>query len=231
MLRAIIFDFNGIILDDEPLHYESMRNVAASLGISLSREDYWNRYLPFDDKGCLDAICKDHSLQLSESQRAKALGDKSEFYHRMLQDRYPLFPGVADFVRAAASKYPLAIASGAKRDDIERTLRASGLGQCFRVIVGAEDFTLGKPHPESFLLALDHLNARLNGQPRSIEPHECMVVEDSTEGVKGARAAGMVCLAVSNTYPQERLAAASLVVSTLTGLDLATLERLCEEAS
>ena len=93
MLRAIIFDFNGIILDDEPLHYESMRNVAASLGISLSREDYWNRYLPFDDKGCLDAICKDHSLQLSESQRAKALGDKSEFYHRMLQDRYPLFPG------------------------------------------------------------------------------------------------------------------------------------------
>ncbi len=215
MLRAIIFDFNGIIIDDEPLHYRSMRDIVAPLGIEISMEEYWNRYLPFDDEACLDAICRDHSIHLDEPRRQEMLRAKNKLYHQMLQDQYPLFPGVPDLVDAASQKYPLAIASGARREDIERTLAATGLSRCFSVVVGAEDFELGKPHPESFLLALARLNEVPDRSPAPILPHECLVIEDSIAGVKGARTAGMLCLAVSNTYSRERLQAANQVVSSL----------------
>src|SRR5213593_107596 len=158
MLRAIIFDFNGIIIDDEPLHYQSMRDIVAPLGIEISMEEYWNRYLPFDDEACLDAICRDYSRRLDGPRRQEMLRNKNKLYHQMLQNQYPLFPGVSGLVDAASQKYPLAIASGARREDIERTLAATGLLRFFSVVVGAEDFELGKPHPESFLLALKRLN-------------------------------------------------------------------------
>ncbi len=229
MLRTIIFDFNGIILDDEPLHYRSMRDIVAPLGINISMEEYWNKYLPFDDEACLDVICRDYSIRLGPSERQQLLKNKNELYHQMLHDHYPLFPGAANLIHAAARKYPLAIASGARRDDIRRTLGATRLSACFTVVVAAEDFVLGKPHPESFLLALECLNAELNGQPSTIQPRECLVVEDSVGGVRGARAAGMPCLAVTNTYPREHLQAANRVVSSLEEVDVPILERLVEE--
>lgn len=226
MLRAVIFDFNGIILDDEPLHFKSMQEVAASLGAPFTQEEYYNRYLPFDDEACLTAICTDYSLQLTELQRREALQRKSELYHRLLEGRYPLFPGAAPFIRSASRRFPLAIASGARREDIRRTLLAAELADCFRVVVGAEDFTRGKPHPESFLMALERLNGELDGEARPVEPEECLVIEDSVGGVRGARAAGMTCLAVSNTYPRERLLEADLIVSSLGDVELGQLERL-----
>ena len=229
MLRAIIFDFNGIILNDEPLHFSSMRDVVATFGITLSAEDYWNRYLPFNDEHCLKAVCQDRGLELTSLQRDQALKEKSRLYHERLQNRYPLFPGAADFVRAASQQYPLAIASGAQKADIEETLRVTNLQDCFRCVVAAEDFKLGKPHPESFLTTLERLNIHLDGLVSPIQPRECLVIEDAVAGVQGARAAGMVCLAVSNSYPRERLSQADRVVPSLEALDLASLQILFED--
>ena len=226
MLRAIIFDFNGIILNDEPLHFSSMRDVVATLGITLSTEDYWNRYLPFNDEHCLQAVCRDNGVELTTVQRDHALNEKSRLYHERLQNPYPLFPGAADFVRAASLRYPLAIASGARKTDIEATLRATNLRNYFRCVVSAEDFILGKPHPESFLTALERLNKELDGHSSPIQPDECLVIEDAEAGVRGARAAGMVCLAVSNSYSSERLSHADRVVASLEDLDLASLVTL-----
>jgi HAD superfamily hydrolase (TIGR01509 family) len=231
MLRAIVFDFNGVILNDEPLHFRSWRDTVASLGIVLSEEEYWSKYLPLDDESCLNAVCADHSISLSAKQRRLALARKAELYRGLLQGRYPLFPGVAQFVRRAAERYPLALASGARRDEIERTLDATGLRCCFTVIVGAEDFVRGKPHPESFLLALSRLNARLNGAFAPVTPAECLVIEDSVAGVQGARAAGMMCLAVTNSHPGERLSAANLIVSSLEEVSVESLQGLLEETS
>jgi len=228
MLEAIIFDFNGIIIDDEPLHYQSMRDIVAPLGIDISIEEYWNKYLPFDDEACLDAICGDYSIRLEARDRQQMLKNKNELYRKMLQNHYPLFPGAARLIRTASRKYPLAIASGARREDIARTLAATGLSEFFSVVVGAEDFRMGKPHPESFLLALARLNEELNGRPSPVQPGECLVIEDSVGGVDGARAAGMPCLAVSNSYPRERLRAANCVVSSLREVDLPMLEILVE---
>ena len=226
MLRTIIFDFNGIIVDDEPLHFRSMRDAVAPLGVSISMEEYWTRYLPLDNKDCLSAICKDYGLELSEPERARVLQEISHLYHLMLEDTCPLFAGAAKLIQSAATRYPLAIASGALRADIEHILRTSKLESSFKVVVGAEDFILGKPHPESYLLALERLNQTLNGHGPAIEPRQALVIEDSIAGVRGARAANMICLAVSNSYPADRLFDAHRVVGSLEEVDLAELENL-----
>ncbi len=229
MLRAIIFDFNGVILNDEPLHFRAMRETVAALGITLGEREYWDKYLPLDDARCLGAICADHSVGLTAEQTESALARKAGLYRQLLDGGYPLFPGVASFVRAAANRYPLALASGARRDEIEEALEATGLHSCFSVIVGAEDFSRGKPHPESFLFALSRLNASQNGLLTPVNPAECLVIEDSVGGVRGARAAGMKCLAVTNSQPREKLGAANLVVSSLSEVSVDELQRLLEE--
>jgi len=229
MLRAIIFDFNGVILNDEPLHFSSMRETVAGLGIMLGEQEYWDKYLPLDDVRCLEAICADHSVSLTAEQAESALSRKAGLYRQLLSGRYPLFPGAASFVRSAAARYPLALASGARRDEIAETLEATGLGSCFSAIVGAEDFSRGKPHPESFLLALSRLNARLNGRLAPVLPGECLVIEDSVGGVQGARAAGMMCLAITNSHPREKLGSANLVVSSLSEVSVNDLQRMLEE--
>jgi beta-phosphoglucomutase len=229
MIKAIIFDFNGVILDDEPLHFQSMRDAVAEVGIRITREEYWEKYLPLDDMRCLEAISLHHQAQLAIEMRAAILKRKSVFYHNLLSDKFPLFPGAVEIVRSTSQKYPLALASGARRDEIEATLRAANLLDCFRVIVAAEDFTLGKPHPESFLLALRRLNAALDGTMPKIFPGECLVIEDSVGGIEGARAAGMMCLAVANSYPHAELQHANRVVSSLEEVCLDSLQKLTEE--
>jgi len=226
MLKAIIFDFNGVILNDEPLHFAAMRDAVADIGIRLTQEAYWDKYLPFDDAQCLESICRDHSIRLNAEERENALARKARNYRLLIQEGFPVLPGAAQFIQAAAERYPLALASGARRDEIESALETTGLKRYFVVIVAAEDFVHGKPHPESFLLALERLNAFLNAPP--ILPVECLVIEDSVGGVAGARAAGMACMAVTNSYPSEALKAANKVVDSLDPAQLDTLHTICE---
>ena len=229
MLKAIILDFNGVILDDEPLHFTAMRDAVADFGILLTRDAYWTKYLPFDDTQCLEAICRDHSYRLSAEKRESALMRKAAFYRQLLKDGFPLFPGAGQFISHAAQHYPLALASGARRDEIEMALDATGLRRHFSVIVAAEDFFQGKPHPDSFLLALQRLNEILGPPP--IQPQECLVIEDSVGGIQGARAAGMICLAVSNSYSREALQTANRVITSLEEVRLDSLRTLFEETA
>ena len=226
MLRAIIFDFNGVILNDEPLHYRAMREAVSSLGIVLSEKEYLEDLLPLDDWRCLSAICEKHRRVLTDSERDRVLTLKSEGYARLLEGSCPVFPGAPEFIAAAAARYPLAIATGARRQEVDHNLRATGLLRFFTVVVAAEDFSRGKPHPESFLLALERLNACADGRVQAVKPAECLVIEDSIGGVEGARGAGMACLAVANTYPRERLSGANRVVGSLSEVDIDSLPDL-----
>lgn len=231
MLKAIIFDFNGVILNDEPLHFQSMYDTVDSIGIRITRDEYWRLYLPLDDATCLDRICESRSYHLDKRERERLLGLKYARYRKLLEDQYPLFPGAADFIRESAARYPVAIASGARRNEIEDTLRATGLLQFFMEIAAAEDFKIGKPHPESYLFALEKLNRAFDGRNGQVRPSECLVIEDTVDGVKGARAAGMSCLAVANTYPRENLTAANRVVSSLLEVKVEELEGLWQESA
>ncbi len=230
MLRAIIFDFNGIVLNDEPFHFLSMRDAVAPLGIRITQDEYYSRYLPMDDSNCLDAICRDHSVQITPGQRTRILERKPQIYRALLKDGFPFAPGIEDFIRTAAARYPIALASGARRDEIESALSAKGVLACFRVILGAEDFAVGKPAPASYLETLDRLNKTLDGQ-RPVLPGECLVIEDSVGGVEGVRGAGMVCLAVAGTYTRDRLSGANRVVNSLQDVTFDSLEELCEAPS
>ncbi len=228
MLNAIIFDFNGIILNDEPLHFRAMQEAVARLGVEVTEREYWDRYLPLDDWSCLASICRDHSRPLTKEEQEAALSHKLRAYQRLLQGNYPLFPGVAQFIARAAAVYPLAVATGARREEVTATLAATGLDRCFTVVVSAQDFSKGKPHPESFLLALQRLNERLDGGAGPITPAECLVIEDSVHGIRGALSAGMACLAVTNTYSRDKLVAADRVVGSLAEVEIGSLPGLFE---
>lgn len=131
------------------------------------------------------------------------------------------FPGVADFIRRAADKYPLVIASGALRHEIEMVLDFGGVKDCFLAIVSAEDVARGKPDPESFLKAHSIINTHAGG---AVSTQECLVIEDSLHGVQAALLAGMPVLAVTNSYPEDQLSNASFVVASLDGLSLDDLQ-------
>jgi beta-phosphoglucomutase len=225
MLRAVIFDFNGIIVDDEPIHFELFQRVFGEEGIVLTEEAYYARYLGFDDRGAFSFGHREHNRSLSHDKLAELIERKALYYQEAIRNHVAIFPGVKSLVADLAQTLPLAVASGALRYEIETILTTAGLIHHFKAIVSAEDVERGKPEPDIFLKALAELNAQ-NGN--AIQASECVVIEDSKEGVKGACRAGMNCLAVTNSHPAELLADANAVVKTLEAVTLDFLKNLCQ---
>lgn len=225
MLRAVIFDFNGIIVDDEPIHFELFRKVLGEEGIVLTEDAYYERYLGFDDRGAFMAGFRDSDRSLTDQKLAELIDRKAVYYQQAIRDHVVIFPGVKTLVYKLAPSVPLAVASGALRHEIATILTTAGLVNYFQAIVSAEDVRQGKPEPEIFLKVLAKLNA---GVSRQIEPADCVVIEDSKEGIRGARRAGMKCLAVTNSHPAELLTDANAVVKTLETVTLNFVESLCQ---
>jgi beta-phosphoglucomutase len=226
MLRALIFDFNGIIVDDEPIHFQLFQKVLGEEGIVLTEEAYYARYLGFDDRGAFSASYRDNNRELGDGKLAALIERKSVYYQEAIRNQVTIFPGVKNLVESVAREFPLGVASGALRQEIETILGTAGLRHHFRVIVSAEDVAQGKPEPEIFLKTLARLNA-LTGRGTLIQPAECIVIEDSKEGIKGARRAGMQCLAVTNSHTAELLSEADAVVKSLEDVNVSFLRGLC----
>lgn len=219
MLKAVIFDFNGVIVDDEPLHLELFRRVLGEEGITLTDEDYHAKYLGYDDRGCFTAALTDAGraeLAADAAFIAELIKRKADYYYEAIEDRFLLFPGAVELVKKLAAKYPMAIASGALGGEIEVVLRRGGIRDCFKEIVASENVAVCKPDPEGYNKALAALNVLGNSQ---VQPSECLVIEDSVAGVEAAKRAGMWCLAVTNSYKAEDLAKADWIVSTLVDCD------------
>jgi HAD superfamily hydrolase (TIGR01509 family) len=226
MLRAVIFDFNGIIVDDEPIHFKLFQRVLGEEGIVLTEEDYYASYLGFDDRGAFMAGFRENSRPLSAAKLQELIERKAVYYQEAIRNHVTVFPGVKNLVADLAQTLPLAVASGALRHEIETILKTLGLLDHFRAIVAAEDVTQGKPEPEIYLKALEALNAR-GGNGKPIEAADCVVIEDSKEGIRGARRAGMKCLAVTNSHPAELLSDADAVVKNLEDVKLNFLQNIC----
>jgi HAD superfamily hydrolase (TIGR01509 family) len=226
MLRAVIFDFNGIIVDDEPIHFKLFQRVLGEEGIALTEEDYYARYLGFDDRGAFMAGFRENNRPLSAEKLHELIERKALYYQEAIRNHVTVFPGVKNLVVDLARTLPLAVASGALRNEIETILKTVGLLDRFRAIIAAEDVTQGKPEPEIYLKALAALNAR-GGKGKRIEAADCLVIEDSKEGIKGAHRAGMKCLAVTNSHPTELLSNADAVVKSLEEVKLSFLQSLC----
>jgi HAD superfamily hydrolase (TIGR01509 family) len=220
-LRAIIFDFDGVIADTEPLHFAGFRQVLHEQGITLTESDYYARYLGYDDKGCFAAALSTHQRPAPRTVIDELVARKSKVYLESIQHHLVIFPGVREFVHAVAARYPLAIASGALRHEIELILECAGIRKEFQHITSSEDVTRGKPDPQGFLHALAALNQNQPGSP--ITTTDCLVIEDSIPGIRGARAAGMKVLAVANTHTVQDLCEADAIVHCLEEVRLGEL--------
>lgn len=218
MISAIIFDFNGVLVDDEAVHFELFRDVLAEEGIALSEREYQAEYLGYDDRGSFEAALA-RAGQSSTKDRVDALiARKAGRYAVLAENGLRFFPGAARAVAALADRWPLAICSGALRREIEFALARLGVGDRIQTIISTEDTRRCKPDPEGYLLALDALRSMIGG---TLEAADCLVVEDSLAGVRSAKAAGMRALAVAHTYPADRLrdAGADAVLECLDALD------------
>lgn len=214
LVCAMIFDFDGVIADTEPLHYATLRDTVAPEGIGISEKNYWETYVVFDDRNAIKAAYASIGRQLDDAKLDSLMARKAERFDAEVRRGVRLFPGVAETIRAFADRMPLAIASGALSAEIRAILASHRLDDAFTAIVAADDVEHGKPHPETFLRACDRLRDVL---PSLSEP-ECLVIEDTVNGVNGAIAAGMSTLAVTNTTTSERLRHADAVVASLEGL-------------
>jgi len=212
MNHAVIFDFNGVLLDDERIHLALFNEALAPLGYGLSEAEYFDRYVGFDDADCFRHAVVDRGGEIADDEVGRLIDEKAARYlARMAQDP-PLFPAAAAVVRGLARHHRLAICSGALRQEVEGVLAAAALTDCFAVLVAAEDVARGKPDPEGYVAALAALN---RGGDTPLAAADCLVIEDTVAGIAAAKGAGMSCLAVAHTYPTERLGEADRVVATL----------------
>lgn len=233
MLRAILFDFNGVLVDDEPIHLEIFQQVLAEEGISLAAEDYQARYLGFDDRACFAAVLAAAGEPATVPRLMRLIARKASYYQeRIRRSGYPFFPGAVELVTALSDgRRMLGVVSGALREEVEGALRQAGLLGRFKVLVTAEDVEESKPDPQGYLRALEALNSQPPLPERLLHPHEVLAVEDSPAGLAAAAAVGLATLAIAHSYPAARLGEADVVVESLRDLTPERLERLYAEVS
>jgi beta-phosphoglucomutase len=219
-LQAIIFDFDGVIANSEPLHLRAFQQALGDTGIVLTSAEYFGRYLGYDDVGVFEAVSRERDLGWSREQVTELVALKGDKLQQMLAAGEVLFPGAADFVRQSAAVVPIAIASGALRHEIDEIVGAAGLASLFGAIVASGDTPQSKPSPAPYQLAFDRLS---RVAPAALDPNRCIAIEDSRWGLESARGAGLRCVGVTNSYPADELSGAELVVS---GLDALTIEML-----
>ena len=223
-LQAVIFDFDGVIADSEPLHLRAFQKTLREDGIDLDTREYYSRYLGYDDVGLIQALARDRGIPITEGAIASLLARKASMLQDSLQHDQVLFPGAAEFIRATAAEVPVAIASGALKHEIIHVLEGAGLVGVFPVIVASGDTPQSKPSPAPYLFAFEELR-RTSG--RDLEGRRCVAIEDSRWGLESARGAGLRCVGVTTSYRAEELPGAELVVGGLADLTVSALDGLC----
>ena len=224
-LHAIIFDFDGVIADSERLHFRAYQAVLAEDGLTFTQQEYLASYLGYDDVGMFRQFAKDRGIAMDGARLEALIARKGARFEALAAAGGMLFPGAAEFIRAAAAAVPIAIASGALSHEIHDVLDKAGLRALFPVIVGADHTERSKPSPDPYLHAFDRLAA---ASGRELDVRRSVAIEDSRWGLDSARGAGLRTVAVTNTYPAAELAgAADLIVSGLDGITLDLLDTLC----
>ncbi len=206
-VRAIVFDFDGVLADSEPLHLRSYQDILEPHGVKLDQKTYCDRYLGFDDEGAFRQIAADYGLLLGDEEIELLMLEKSRRFEALVSGADVLYPGAAACARTLAATWPIGVASGALRHEIELMLRGAGLLGAFKFIVAAGETDRTKPAPDPYLRA-----AELHGVP----PGACVAIEDSRWGLQSARTAGMRTIAITHTYPRDTLLVdADVVVDSL----------------
>lgn len=217
-VRGIVFDFDGVLADSEPIHFRVYQELLAPSGVTLTNDAYCSRYLGFDDEGAFRQMAADFSLLLGDEEIEMLIVAKARRFEEIVSGTNVLYPTAVPCVERLGARWPLGIASGALRADIDLMLKGAGIADRFRFIVSAGDTDQTKPAPDPYLKA-----AELHGLP----PSACVAIEDSRWGLQSARDAGMRTIAVTHTYARHELQA-DCVVDSLDEITVSLLESLSD---
>jgi beta-phosphoglucomutase len=223
-LRAAVFDFDGVIVDSEPLHFRSLREALLSEQIEISHEEYLDHLLAHDDRSAIRLAFERRGEPPDAERLARVERVKIARFAELIPE-VSVFPGAREVIGELAAGLPLAIASGARHEEIEAILAGIGLRDAFAAVVGAEDAARTKPDPAPYLEAARQLVGRVPG----LVPAECVAFEDSVPGVMSALGAGMKVVGVAHSYPAQKLRSAHRVIGSLTALEPASLGGLFED--
>lgn len=213
MIRAVVFDFNGVLVDDEHLHFELLRDVLAGEGLAITEREYHERYLGYDDRGCFEVALSEAGQPLGFGRVDALIARKAARYASAAEHGLKLFDGAAACVTRLADHGPVAVCSGALRAEIEIGLARLGVRDRVCAIVAAEDTHRCKPDPEGYRLAVAALRRHVPSLS-DLPAASILAIEDSLAGIASARAAGLRAVAVPHTYtPAELLDAGADAVA------------------
>jgi len=225
MLKAVIFDFDGVITDSEILHFRALNQMLAQYGIEITIKDYYKTYLGFNDVDCYKLLIRQGLLKIDEQQIGDLVEQKKHIFKQLAQTEGKMIEGVRDFLTMLEDNdIPMAICSGALLTEVEMILEEARLRHLFEAIVSGDQVKKGKPDPEGFLLTLQRLN---ESRENPITANQCVVIEDSHWGLEAAKTAGMHTIAVTNSYEAEQLSLAEKIVARLSELSIGDLRQLC----
>jgi beta-phosphoglucomutase len=222
---AVVFDFDGVLVDTEPLHYRALAAMFAEAGLRMTEEDYLAEYIGYDDRETLQAGLACQGVTIGDARFQALLRRKAAVFERLAREAdLAALPGAAELVRALEGLgIPIALCSGALPGDINPILAGIGLADAFAIRVTAADVARSKPDPASYRLALDRLAQRFPDRP--FPPARCLAIEDTPAGIASAHRAGLRVLAVQQTHAPGALDAADGVVPSLKDVAPETLAR------
>jgi beta-phosphoglucomutase len=225
VLKAVIFDFDGVISDSEPCHFAAANKVLDDFGIQLTQQQYYADYLGFTDYELFETVKKKYKTDFKGTSIEQLVERKAEVFQELIRQTDHLINGIIELIgRLKRNGIKVAVNSGAIAADIKIMLAGSAIEDSFDVIVSADDITKGKPDPEGYLLTLEKLNT-VSDSP--ISAKQCVVIEDSRWGIISAKKAGMHAVAVTNSYTAEELKDAEMIIDSVRQLKVSALQKLC----
>jgi len=203
MLKAIIFDLDGTLVDSQPLLYKSYNTVFTKAGFPLNKKD-WEMWI--HNSWAATEWIKYKKLPLVPSELR---AEKKKIYEKLVIKELKLKPGVRTLVNNLWKKYPLAIASASRIESIKLCLKKFKLEKKFKILCAEENSMRGKPFPDIFLKTAELLH---------VKPEDCLVFEDSVAGLTAAKSAGMKCIVCPDNFcplPISKFKKADKIVNSL----------------
>ncbi len=224
-LQAVIFDCDGVLVNTEPMHYSAFQEVLTPLGLGHDFQTYLEHFVGFDDRDAFIYAFREAGLDLAPMNLDRLIEAKALALRDLIGQGVPSFPGVVELVKELMDRGVLmAVASGALRHEIDAFMASLGLNGVFHAIVAADDVKKSKPDPETYLVAIERLRQIQGWRP--FEVMNCIAIEDTRAGIRSAKSAGLLVIAVTNSFSVPELTEADKVIESLSELSFAEMLNL-----